>query len=600
VNGCRQRFLTKFLQVRLVELKKTLESRLEKLDAEAIEIEVKVRYNTRILRQTERELIPLGKGTVEKVKLLRTARLRKKVRSEKSGAITIQRIYRGWRVRAAINSWYRDYWVESEDEATGDVYYVNTWNQEIRWIKPLEISLFESRGSATNKSVTGNFSRLSGGNDDDNDDGGGVASISDRFRQRLVELTGEATLAAEEEEKFLRYVAANIATITAAAYNDVETDNSSSGYRVEADADGTDKALAFAAAREWTFVGTDKRLLSSPGAATKHKCWYHAGTSEYFWGDNPPLLGLLLHCGDGASQKESNARPPIGSDGRGGSDHSFGDSGGVVGEVVGGDLLAAGATGTLHPVLGLIFSDRASGEAWLKTQDLGPLLANSVRVCDIGPAGWCQLRAAVPSHCTCAGGRGNCDCPVYAAGCTGPATMSTVTEDSAAVLAAGRSRTVDGNPTTLPDDGDSSVSLTFFTFFHHAETGGVRWCLSPRSALLATPRTSRREASCARQLSAAAAYEHVERHQEHGSGWDGPERTENELDQPGGVAPDGGKVALADDTSGDLSGNGRDDWEVVEDGDMVFYYNKRLGVSTWEPPPGWGTSDTQESYGAGG
>lgn len=532
------------------------------------------------------------------------------------------------------------------------MYYVNTWNQEIRWIKPLEISLFESRGSATNKSVTGNFSRLSGGNDDDNDDGGGgVASIGDRFRQRLVELTGEATLAAEEEERFLRYVAANIATITAAAYNDVETDNSSSGYRVEADADGTDKALAFAAAREWTFVGTDKRLLSSPGAATKHKCWYHAGTSEYFWGDNPPLLGLLLHCGDGASQKKSNARPPIGSDGRGGSDHSVGDSGGVVGEVVGGDLPAAGATGTLHPVLGLIFSDRASGEAWLKTQHLGPLLAKSVRVCDIGPAGWCQLRAAVPSHCTCAEGRGNCDCPVYAAGSTGPATMSTVTEDSAAVLAAGRSRSgigicgvgsngsgdcendepgrddrmaktatttaaaaaakvgerestaviaVDGKPTTLPDDGDSSVSLTFFTFFHHAETGGVRWCLSPRSALLATPRTSRREASCARQLSAAAAYEHVERHQEHGSGWDGPERTENELDQPGGVAPDGGKVALADDTSGDLSGNGRDDWEVVEDGDMVFYYNKRLGVSTWEPPPGWGTSDTQESYGAGG
>lgn len=41
VNGCRQRFLTKFLQVRLVELKKTVEERLEKLDAEAIEVEVR-------------------------------------------------------------------------------------------------------------------------------------------------------------------------------------------------------------------------------------------------------------------------------------------------------------------------------------------------------------------------------------------------------------------------------------------------------------------------------------------------------------------------------------------------------------------------------
>ncbi len=41
MNGCRQRFLTKFLQVRLEELKKTVEERLEKLDAESIEVEVR-------------------------------------------------------------------------------------------------------------------------------------------------------------------------------------------------------------------------------------------------------------------------------------------------------------------------------------------------------------------------------------------------------------------------------------------------------------------------------------------------------------------------------------------------------------------------------
>ena len=26
----------------------------------------------------------------------------------------IQRVFRGWRVRKAINSWYRDYWIETE------------------------------------------------------------------------------------------------------------------------------------------------------------------------------------------------------------------------------------------------------------------------------------------------------------------------------------------------------------------------------------------------------------------------------------------------------------------------------------------------------
>lgn len=41
VNGCRQRFLTKFLQVRLEEIKRTVEDRLEKLDAESIEVEVR-------------------------------------------------------------------------------------------------------------------------------------------------------------------------------------------------------------------------------------------------------------------------------------------------------------------------------------------------------------------------------------------------------------------------------------------------------------------------------------------------------------------------------------------------------------------------------
>lgn len=46
VNGCRQRFLTKFLHVRLVELKNTVEERLEKLDAEAIEVEVRTQDNT--------------------------------------------------------------------------------------------------------------------------------------------------------------------------------------------------------------------------------------------------------------------------------------------------------------------------------------------------------------------------------------------------------------------------------------------------------------------------------------------------------------------------------------------------------------------------
>lgn len=43
--------------------------------------QAKERRNTRLLRQTERELMPLGRGTVEKVKIMRNARLRKTVGS---------------------------------------------------------------------------------------------------------------------------------------------------------------------------------------------------------------------------------------------------------------------------------------------------------------------------------------------------------------------------------------------------------------------------------------------------------------------------------------------------------------------------------------
>lgn len=42
VNGIRQRFLTKFLQVRLVEVRKSVEAKLEDLEAEAVILEVRI------------------------------------------------------------------------------------------------------------------------------------------------------------------------------------------------------------------------------------------------------------------------------------------------------------------------------------------------------------------------------------------------------------------------------------------------------------------------------------------------------------------------------------------------------------------------------
>ena len=63
------------------------------------------------------------------------------MRLEKWASESIQRMYRGHRLRKALFSWYRDYWQEVKDETTGDTYYYNTWSEEVLWVQPLEMTL---------------------------------------------------------------------------------------------------------------------------------------------------------------------------------------------------------------------------------------------------------------------------------------------------------------------------------------------------------------------------------------------------------------------------------------------------------------------------
>ena len=510
-------------------------------------------------------------------------------------------------------------------------------------MKPLEISLFERPG-------TGRSSRLSSEEDEDEDGGGGGAdSISGRFRQRLVELTGEANLAAEEEARFLRHVEANMAAITTAA-EAIAPDNGASGSGTskggnigtrkrevgigKAGAEGPYEALALAAAREWRFVSTDSRLRRSssisPGGSANNnpkpaRCWYRAETREYFWGDNPPLVGLFLRLGDDWPWKKDKNRP---NDARG--DDSQSATGSSLGFRISEDGETA-PTGVVHPELGLVFEDRASGESWLKAQDLELLLARSEKLRDVGPAGWGQLRAgggdvptavastvepAVPSGSSVATAASAMTVPGAASGTEAAAGSggnnshaggNNLARDDrqAAAANAGAGAGPEADHTVAQTDppaasqarkGAALVHVHSsggpppqFTFFHHPDMGEVRWCLSPRSALLATPRTPRREAAEARNEAAAAAAAAAADHGElqPQQGWY-EEGTEERNDDVGD-----GTLALVEAAA---SG----DWEVVEDGDMVFYYNKSLGISTWEPPPGWEESGSQETYGAGG
>jgi len=117
------------------------EARVEELKDEFNELTVNVRQKERELRQVRRELAPLGQGMAVKTRRDRTVRIRNEIRVRKKSAIAIQRCFRGYRLRQAMFSWYRDYWVERRDDTTGELFYFNTWSEEVKFNQPMEMTL---------------------------------------------------------------------------------------------------------------------------------------------------------------------------------------------------------------------------------------------------------------------------------------------------------------------------------------------------------------------------------------------------------------------------------------------------------------------------
>jgi len=114
---------------------------LAKLQQRAEEADKTQRDLERQQRLIEREILPLIDGVQKRTKDTRSKRLRDRIRLESRSAKKIQTIYRGWRLRKALYSWYRDYWVQCMDEATDTPYYYNTWSQDVVWYRPYEMEL---------------------------------------------------------------------------------------------------------------------------------------------------------------------------------------------------------------------------------------------------------------------------------------------------------------------------------------------------------------------------------------------------------------------------------------------------------------------------
>jgi len=145
INGTPQRFLTKYLRVRLKDhyehekelyLVKLADLTKKRAELRKIQLEIQV---------ARRELVPLTAGVVVDVKRARMTRLRKLVRAKKTAATKMQSLWRRALVRWAYKDTSREYWIECFDEAQSDKpYYFNTWSNETVWKEPLSYKYFKN------------------------------------------------------------------------------------------------------------------------------------------------------------------------------------------------------------------------------------------------------------------------------------------------------------------------------------------------------------------------------------------------------------------------------------------------------------------------
>jgi hypothetical protein len=147
INNTPQRFLTKYLRVRLkdhyehekaLHLARYKEMTKRKAACRGYDMEISA---------ARRELLPLTTGVAIHVKKERTRILRQRVRGRQMSATKIQALWRRAVVRVHYQNPHRDYWVECVDlEQSDKPYYYNTWTEETEWKMPLIYKLFGGRG----------------------------------------------------------------------------------------------------------------------------------------------------------------------------------------------------------------------------------------------------------------------------------------------------------------------------------------------------------------------------------------------------------------------------------------------------------------------
>jgi hypothetical protein len=141
ITGTSQRYLTQYLQLQLADQlrAKRVELAIEARNLEALT--TLLNDSQKQLRAVKRELQPLTDGVISKTRRNRTARLHEQVRGQRRAATNIQRIFRGYRVRCAMQEG-ANCWVKQFDEISSREYYYNMFSGETRWVRPLAMDIF--------------------------------------------------------------------------------------------------------------------------------------------------------------------------------------------------------------------------------------------------------------------------------------------------------------------------------------------------------------------------------------------------------------------------------------------------------------------------
>jgi hypothetical protein len=141
ITGTPQRYLTQYLQVQLADQLRAKRTEIA-LDGRAFEaLSTSLNDAQKHLRGVRRELEPLTEGVIKKTRENRVKRLQDKVRHERRAAINIQRIFRGFRVRAAVREG-GNCWVRMAPPDNGRPYFYNALTGATRWHRPLAMDIF--------------------------------------------------------------------------------------------------------------------------------------------------------------------------------------------------------------------------------------------------------------------------------------------------------------------------------------------------------------------------------------------------------------------------------------------------------------------------